>query len=146
MASEVEELIKEIAVKHGIAVSRDDPIFVLQTVNHHLMRDSARAQQAILDRYKEELQVIVQTWSADAKGIAERVLNVAMTAAKEAMAKVMEQGATTAAESMRAEINQALDRVAENLRHSRRIVVLNLAASVLTLIAAGLSLWTMLPA
>ena len=45
MADPVEELIREIAAKHGIAVSREDPIFVLQTINQRLMQDSAKAQQ-----------------------------------------------------------------------------------------------------
>lgn len=56
MADQVEELIKEIAAKHGIAVSRDDPILVLQTINNRLMQDSSKAQQAQLDQYKEELE------------------------------------------------------------------------------------------
>ena len=49
MASDdkIEELIREIAVKHGIAVGRDDPILVLQTINMKLMQDSASAQQEI---------------------------------------------------------------------------------------------------
>ncbi len=33
MTDPIEELIKEIAAKHGIAVSRDDPILILQTIN-----------------------------------------------------------------------------------------------------------------
>lgn len=45
MNDEIEELIKEIAAKHGIAVSRDDPILVLQTINKRLMEDSSKAQQ-----------------------------------------------------------------------------------------------------
>ena len=56
MASDdkIEELIREIAVKHGIAVGRDDPILILQTINTRLMQDSQAAQQEILDRFKEE--------------------------------------------------------------------------------------------
>ena len=33
MADQMEELIKEIAAKHGITVPRDDPILFLQTIN-----------------------------------------------------------------------------------------------------------------
>ena len=40
----IEELIREIAAKHGIAVGRDDPILILQTINMKLMQDSASAQ------------------------------------------------------------------------------------------------------
>ena len=43
--TDVEELIQEIALKHGITVSRDDPILILQTINKRLMEDSAKAQQ-----------------------------------------------------------------------------------------------------
>ena len=53
MSDQLEELIKEIASKHGIAVSRDDPILVLQTINNRLLQDSSKAQQAQLDQYKE---------------------------------------------------------------------------------------------
>jgi hypothetical protein len=47
MPDNVDELIKEIAVKHGIAVSRDDPILILQTINNRLMQDSEKAQDAL---------------------------------------------------------------------------------------------------
>jgi hypothetical protein len=45
MADQLEELIKEIAAKHGIAISHDDPILVLQTINNRLMKDTCKAQQ-----------------------------------------------------------------------------------------------------
>src|SRR4051794_29208283 len=144
MTSEVEELIKEIAVKHGLAVSRDDPIFVMQTINQRLMQESAMAQQAMLDKYKEELAAIAHAWSRDAKSKAERVLNAAIIASKEAMSKLMDQGAIATCASVRAEIDAALGRVAGTLSHARRLAVMNLLASVLTLIAAGLALWAVL--
>jgi len=53
MPDNVDELIKEIAVKHGIAVSRDDPILILQTINNRLMQDSEKAQQAMLDQFRK---------------------------------------------------------------------------------------------
>jgi hypothetical protein len=84
MADQVEELIKEIAAKHGIAVSRDDPILILQTINARLMQDSAKAQQVMLDQYKEELEALALRWGNDAKTKAERILNVSLAASKEA--------------------------------------------------------------
>ena len=144
MADEGEELIKEIAMKHGIAISRDDPIFVLQTINQRLMQDSARAQQAMLDEYKAELAVIAQAWSSDAKSMAERVLNAAMTASKETMIRLIDQGAKAASALMRAEVDAALGNLAGTLRNSRRLAMVNLVASALTLMAGSLALWAML--
>jgi hypothetical protein len=144
MADPVEELIREIAAKHGIAVSREDPIFVLHTINQRLLHDSARAQQAMLDQYKEELGAIAQAWGNDAKAKAERVLNAAMTASKEAAAKIMHEGATATSASVRGEIEVALGLLAGTLRHARRLAVLTLVASVFTLMAAGLALCAIL--
>ena len=102
MADQVEELIKEIAAKHGIAVSRDDPILVLQTINNRLMQDSSKAQQAQLDQYKEELEALALRWGTDAKDKAERILNAALTASKGAMDKAMQENAKSTAATVRA--------------------------------------------
>ena len=120
MADQVEELIKEIAAKHGIAVSRDDPILVLQTINNRLMQDSSKAQQAQLDQYKEELEALALRWGTDAKDKAERILNAALTASKGAMDKAMQENAKSTAATVRAEVDAALGRVAGQVKDARR--------------------------
>ena len=104
----IEELIREIAAKHGIAVGRDDPILILQTINMKLMQDSASAQQEILDAFKSELESIAHRWGDDAKGKAERTLNAALAASKDAMTRGMQEGAKAAANILdRAEWTEA---------------------------------------
>lgn len=144
MSDQVEELIKEIAAKHGIAVSRDDPILVLQTINNRLMQDSSKAQQAQLDVYKEELEALALRWGNDAKGKAERILNASLSASKDAMGKIMEEGAKATAASVRAEIDAAVASIAKPIRAARRIGVLNVVASCITLLAAAVALWVTL--
>ncbi|HRL74658.1 MAG TPA: conjugal transfer protein TraM [Candidatus Accumulibacter phosphatis] len=141
MADQVEELIKEIAAKHGIAVSRDDPILILQTINARLMQDSAKAQQVMLDQYKEELEALALRWGNDAKAKAERILNASLAASKEATAKLMQEGAKEAAAAVRGEIDVALRGVAGPVRDARRIGALNVVASCITCIAAAIALW-----
>lgn len=144
MADQLEELIKEIAVKHGIAVSRDDPILVLQTINNRLMQDSSKAQQVQLDQYKEELEGLALRWGTDAKDKAERILNASLSASKDAMGRIMQEGAKTTAASVRAEIDAAMARVAAPIQAASRIAMLNIAASCITLLAAGVAMWTVL--
>jgi chlorite dismutase len=141
---DVDELIKEIAAKHGIAVSRDDPILVMQTINHRLMQDSAKAQQAQLDQYKEELEALALRWGNDAKDKAERILNAALSASKDAMHQAMQENAKSTAASMRAEVDLILGRMANQLQDAQRIALLNVAASCITLAAAAVSLWVVL--
>nr|AFU76019.1 TraM conjugative transfer protein [Burkholderia cepacia] len=144
MADQVEELIKEIAAKHGIAVSRDDPILILQTINNRLMQDSSKAQQAQLDQYKEELEALALRWGTDAKDKAERILNAALTASKGAMDKAMQENAKSTAATVRAEVDAALGRVAGQVKDARRIGLLNVLASCITLAAAAVALWVAL--
>lgn len=144
MSQEVEELIKEIAVKHGIAVSRDDPIMILQTINTRLMQDSQKAQQVMLDTFKTELEEMSHRWGIDAKEKAERILNASLAASKDAMGNVMLEEAKVTAASVRAEINAALSHVAASIRDARRISILNVIASCITMIAAAIALWVAL--
>ncbi|MET0090823.1 MAG: conjugal transfer protein TraM [Candidatus Thiodiazotropha sp.] len=137
MTDKIEETIKEIATKHGIAVSRDDPILILQTINDRLMKDSAQAQEELIDRFKEELEALAHRWSEDAKARAERVLNVALAASKDAMVKGMEDGAQAAAGQVRAGVEPVIRRME---KQSRQVAAMNIAAAVTALIAAGLAL------
>lgn len=144
MTDQIEELIKEIAVKHSIAVSRDDPILVLQTINNRLMQDSSKAQQAQLDKYKEELEELALRWGNDAKSKAERILNASLIASKEAMGQIMQEGAKATAASVQAEVDASLAQVTTPIRDAHRIAILNVLASCITLLAAAVALWVTL--
>jgi hypothetical protein len=138
MTDQIEELIKEIASKHGIAVPRDDPILVLQTINNRLMLDSAAAQQVQLDRYKEEIEALSMRWKADAKDKADRILNAALNASHEAMRSMIEQGAETTSKRFRAEIGTIFSNIERATNAANKASVRNLIASGITLIAAVL--------
>lgn len=144
MADQVEELIKEIAVKHGIAVSRDDPILVLQTINHRLMQESSKAQQAQLNQFKEELEGLALRWGTDSKNYAERILTAALAAGKDSMIQGMQEGAKATAAAMRAEIGQELAQFSAPIKDAQRIAVLNVVASCITFLAAAVALWVVL--
>ena len=144
----VDETIREIAAQHGVALGRDDPVLILQTINKRLLADSAKAQQAMLDSYKEELELISQRWGKEAKEKSERILTAALAASKDAMAKVTAEGTTGLMTEMRREIGSALSGISATLgtqiRDAQTIAKINLIAAALTLLAATLALWTML--
>jgi hypothetical protein len=133
MADPVDELIKEIAAKHGIAAGRDDPIMVLHTMNGRLLEDSAKAHEALLDRYKEETEALMARWSSDAKERAERILSVSLDASRNTMQKVAKESAA----AMRVEVDTAVSRVDGALRQARVVGMLNVIASCVALIAAA---------
>ena len=140
MSDKIEAIIKEIAAKHGIAVGRDDPILILQTINERLMQDSAAAQQETLNRFKEELESIAHRWGEDARSKAERTLNAALVASKAAMMNGMQDGAKAAAESARREVDEAVGQLAGPIRDGRRIAVMNMIAGGMAVFAAALAM------
>ena len=145
MADGMDELIADVAARHGIAIGHDDPILVLHTMNEHLLKDSAAAQQALLEAYKAELEAVALRWRTDATLQADRILLAALTASKEAVAAIFQEGAVVTAASVKTEVNAALDRVAVRLQAARRIAVLNLVAACITLLAAGIVVMSSLP-
>jgi 2C-methyl-D-erythritol 2,4-cyclodiphosphate synthase len=140
--NELEELIKEIAVKHGIALGRDDPILILQTLNNRLLQASQKAQQALLDQYKAELEDLSLRWSTDAKEKAERILNASLDASIVAMEQLMRASAKEMLTTIKAEIDASLNRINRPIKETNRIGLMNLAASCITLLAAAVLLWT----
>lgn len=144
MDAAMEDLVAEVAAKHGVAIGRDDPILVLHTINDRLLRESAAAQQALLDAYKHELEAQASRWSANVTERADRVLHAALSGCKDMIATQVEEGACATAASVNTAVDAALARVAARLQDARRIATLNVIAACITLAAAGLVVWSSL--
>ena len=140
--TEIDELIREIAAKHGIAVGRDDPILILQTLNKRLMEDGARVQEEMLNRFKEEIEALSKRWGDDAKSKAERILNAALSASQKMMETTGREEMAGLVQSVKAEIEASLARTRKPLRAVQLTAILNIVAAAITLAAAFLVLWT----
>lgn len=141
-ADKLEETIREIAAKHGIAVGRDDPILILHTLNERLLQDSAAAQQELLEHFQQELESLHHRWTVDARQQADHTLQNALDSSREAMRTMQQEGAAAAAQAIRQETEALLSRLEISGRESRRVALMNLAASCLTVLAAGMVLWS----
>lgn len=56
MSEAIDETIKEIAVRHGVILSKDDPVLILQTMNERLLEETRKSQQEMLAQFKEEME------------------------------------------------------------------------------------------
>lgn len=139
--AKIDAIIREVAGRHGIALGRDDPILILQTINERLMQDGAAAQQQMLERFKEEMEGIAGRWGEDARNKAERTLNAAVVASRELMMKSMQEGAKAASDVMRREAAAALAQLAAPVREAKRVALMNMVAAGLTVVAAGVATW-----
>lgn len=144
MADELENLRQEIFRVHGISVGKDDPIMALYTLNSRLLAQGAKAQEELLEQFKTELEGVAYQWGNDAKAKADRILNAALAASKEAMTNAMKASAQEAAQAMQAELEKALRRAEAPAQSARNLVALNVAASVIVLVAALIVAWSSL--
>ena len=131
------EMIKEIAEKHGIALGRDDPILILQTLNNRLLQDNQKAQQAMLNQYKEELEALSLRWSSDTKEKAERILNASLESSKVAMDQLMQAGTKELLLRFTSSIDESLILIGYLIKDTKRIGAMNIIASCITVLAVA---------
>lgn len=132
------EMIREVAEKHGVALSREDPILIMQTVNAHLLEESRAAQRALLNEFKSELEEAASRWDTEAKDIAQRILNAALTASKDSMLELMQAGARENTTGLRREIEAAHAELKKPVATANRVAQINLLASMLSITAVTL--------
>lgn len=129
----IRALIAEIATKHGVALSPDDPLLILQTINTMLLAESADAQQAQLQAFKSELEEMSDRWGTDINAKAESILNAALEAAEASMKARMAEGAKNLVQEVATEVSKGLGKpLADGVKIANR----NLLASALTIVAA----------
>jgi len=132
----IEDLIQEVAQKHGFVIGRDDPLLVLHTVNERLLQQTAQAQQNALTQFQDDLQLLADRWGQEAQARSERIITRALSAANETMAQTMKLGAEQAAAGIRAELDSALNDLEGRIRSAQWIAAINLSAVMLLIGAA----------
>ena len=136
MASDkIDTLIRDIAAAHNVAVQRDDPIMVLYTVNEHLLRDSAAAQERALTTFREEMEAVSLRWGDDAKGKAEAMLTAALEASREAMKRELQAATESHVATVHQELLAAQEKFAGYMLDARKTAYINIIAACITVAA-----------
>lgn len=130
----IHQIIEEVAVKHGFALDRDDPVLMIYTINRHLMQSSAAIQQTMLEQYRKELDASMRKWGMQAA----RQADVTMLGKLGAMQDVITATVQTETEA-------ALKEWKMDLLDYQRSTRLNLFASTLALAASAIVLMVVLP-
>lgn len=96
-----EDVIRAAALKNRVGLQQDDPHMVLVTILNHIAEDWKRGIDAALEAHKNEYEAIAHRWRKDAAKQAEKIINAALAASREAMAKSMNEGAAKVLELVR---------------------------------------------
>jgi hypothetical protein len=143
MTDQIEELIKQVAAENGVGLSKDDPVMIMHTINARLLKDSEQSQQALLDQFKSEMEVIVFRLSIEAKSQSNSILNAAILSSRSEIEKVMTEQSRIIIEQWQKELNNGFGRVSDAIKSSRIAAILNVIASCITLVAALIILYVL---
>jgi len=135
---ELDALIGEIATRHGVAVSRDDPVMILATLNERLIEDSREAQRQLLEEFRSDMADASQRWNQESQLRAQSLLQQAAESNRAAAAASVQQhrAAVTAA------VREELGAVHIAARQLRALLLLQLGVSLLTLfVLVGFAFW-----
>lgn len=140
-----DDLLKEIASKHGVALDREDPILMVQTLHARLLAESRSAQQAMLEDYRTTLEGLLERWSAETTAKAERIVTASLTATTETMKMQMATHTTEVASAIRKEVTVVMEETESRIRRATTVGYLNLLAALVTFVAAVVVYWTVRP-
>lgn len=140
-----DDLLKEIASKHGVALDRQDPILMVQTLHARLLAESRSAQQAMLEDYRKTLEALLDRWSSETTAKAERIVTASLTASTETMKTQMATTTTDLARTIRKEVNDVLETTETRMRRATTVGYFNLLAAVVTFLSAVVVYWTLRP-
>ena len=124
----IDKVIQQIASVHGVAVSKDDPIMILHTMNERLISDSKAAQQELLDNFRSQLEVTVSELSMAAKNHSDRVLNSTIQTSKTEISRVMEEQSNIIIERWKADLHAEFNEACKTMTTSRQTAILNIIA------------------
>ena len=140
-----DDLLKEIASKHGVALDREDPILMVQTLHARLLADSRSAQHAMLEDYRKTLEGLLDRWSEETTAKAERIVTASLTASTETMKAQMATHTTDVASAILNAVTEVLEQTETRMRRAQTIGYLNLLAALVTCVAAVVVYWTLRP-
>ncbi|KTD64483.1 conjugal transfer protein TraM [Legionella spiritensis] len=108
MSDKLNEVIQDIAIKHGVVLAKNDPVLILQTMNDRLLEENRKAQEELLVKFREEMEGISSQWKDDAKEKAENVINATLAASKEVMAKLLRESTSESVQAMKKIVSDSL--------------------------------------
>ncbi|QIN36824.1 conjugal transfer protein TraM [Legionella longbeachae] len=139
MSENLDKIIQNISIKHGVLLGKDDPILMLQTMNEQLIEENRKAQQDLLVQFREEMESISSQWKDDAKEKAEKVLNTALASSKEAIARLLQESTIETVQAMKNLISDSLIEVHSLTQKTQKFSLFALVSSA-TFFAASFML------
>lgn len=151
----IEAIIRAVAVKHGIALGRNDPILILHTINGLLLEEFAKQQEGLIDHFREDLESAANHWSKNMEVKADDILRNMGNSHRQLINELIEtqiDNIALAIADKSGDIALAHQKRMVNnfkslnsqIKSMRSMLYVNFAASIMALVSAILMLWLLI--
>ena len=128
---EIDLLIKEVSDKHGFVLPRNDPAFILYTINKRLTQDYKAALDEQLTHFKGELELVYKRWVEEASSKAQKIIDGSVDVSKQHIAHAMQSSSEGLPRAVRAELSAQLSPALQKMNKLVRWAMYVSAASLL---------------
>jgi len=129
------KIIERVAAKHGIALTDDDPILMIHTLNEILLEENNKAHQVLLNNFRSTLEENISQWSQATESKANNLLQ----ASSRNINLLTEQIINSCFESIDQKIelgfNEKIKEISTLTQNTRQAAIINLLATGLFFIA-----------
>jgi hypothetical protein len=148
----MDAIIRTVAVKHGIALGKNDPILVLDTVNGLLINQFAKRQDVLINEFHTKLETAADLWNKNMENKAKEILCGMETSHRLLIGELIERHIETLAREIadksgdiaighqKKAVTQ-LRGLTNQIKVMRFMLNVNFAASILALVSAIVMLW-----
>ncbi len=133
----LDEIIREVAIRHGISVGHDDPILMTYTINRQVMESATGIQKMILNDHLKGLRTLSKELQDEAAGRLEQT----MREATNSICLALEQEAKRLFSLQRMENEMVVRKMMEEYRHLQRFSSISFLVSFLGFATALAVLW-----
>lgn len=150
----IEAIIRSVAVKHGIALGRDDPILVLHTLNELLINELAKKQEDLLQQFQVSLEEASDHWSKNMEVKDAEFISRMENSHRQPLKELIQKQADNLALAIRdinSEMVAAYQKKAENIfkllnnnKSIRLMLYVNLGLSIIVLVLVFLLCWMLI--
>lgn len=132
----MDRMIQKIAESHGVILSKDDPILMLHTFNQHLMEQNAQQHKALLQDFRNELELIHESSNDALSKKAEKMIQRSIESSTEQMTILLDEMNSSLCNQFSEIVDKKLQMTEATQIKSERLAYFNLCAAGLTFLAA----------
>ena len=132
-SDQLHKVIERVAAKHGIALSDDDPVLMVHTLNEILLEENARAHQLLLNDFRSVLEESI----GRLKSANTRTSALPFHDDKNILAnrQLLQRFIESADQEINARLAEKINAVSAVCKYARQAAIINLLAAVVFMTA-----------